>query len=106
VVTGYAGAGERSAFPGRAPQFMPWGGLLVCIAPDALQREQLFAVDPARPLAPTQLTHVEMGVGQDFAMDLQGRWVAVPLKENTTAAAPQLLVLDLQELLKPILKGN
>lgn len=82
-------------WPGMAPQWFPSGGMVVCLADDALQHRQLFAVDPKSPLQPRQLTHLDSGVGESFAMDASGRWLLTPLPDAT-----QMLLLDLSALIQ------
>lgn len=84
-----------TTWPGAEAQWAPGLELVVYRGADALQREQLFAMDPARPLAPMQLTQLDTGVAPHFAIEPLGRWVAAPLK----GGARQVIVVDLTGLM-------
>jgi len=80
-------------WPGQLPQWSPRGGVVLYLGNDALQHRQLFVVDPARPLESRQLTHLDMGVGDTFAIDASGKWALVDLSESKQALLLELDVL-------------
>lgn len=94
VLLDTAASGADVTWPGYQPQWLPAGGMILYITEDALQRSQIFAVDPANPLHPRQLTHLETGIGSSFALDTSGRWALAPLPD-----AAKVILLDLTVLL-------
>lgn len=80
-------------WPGAVPQWSPRGGVVFYLANDALQHRQLFLVDPSRPLETRQLTHLDLGVGDTFAIDAAGKWALVNLVDTTQALLLELDVL-------------
>lgn len=81
---------SKTRWPGDSPQWLGDSGLVAYLGHDALRRQQVFVMDPARPLEPRQLTHLETGVGAPFALTHDARTLAVPLPDGA-----RFIVVDL-----------